>query len=125
MFAGKEIIDDKQKTRVVSVGAEVRGLNFEEKITPEKVFFQITNIGRRDIEINSIKAEYADKQGWFLPIDEKRYLKPYESTNANTANSNLKLNLRNNKVVSIYVEDTTGKKWRFSSRDIRETSCAL
>ncbi len=120
VFIGGEITDERGRQIVASAGSTISVLGVEQTVRAKKVFFRITNIGRRDIEIDCIKAKYIDGTGWYLPINEKRYLKPYESTNANTENSELQRNLKSQKVKSIYVEDTKGIKWNFPDRDIEK-----
>ena len=117
MFSCEEIIDGKNK-RLVSAGSVDNTQRVEKANSDEKICFKITNIGRRDVEVDCIIAEYSDGMGWALVVDEKRYLKPYESTDANTGNTELKEKLKNKKVNLIYVKDTKDHKWEFSSRDI-------
>ena len=122
MFLGEEMVDEKGKSGAVSAGAEINIRGIDKVVLPEKVFFKIVNVGRRDIEIDCIRAEYANGTGWHFPIKERRYLKPYESTNGNTGNPELKRHLKNKTVKIMYVQDTKGKKWDFSDDDITNAS---
>jgi len=97
MFSCEEIIDGKNK-RLVSAGSVDNTQRVEKANSDEKIC--------------------SDGMGWALVVDEKRYLKPYESTDANTGNTELKEKLKNKKVNLIYVKDTKDHKWEFSSRDI-------
>ena len=125
IFMGEEIHDDKGMQRAVSAGTRISVMDSEKTTHAKKAFFEITNIGRRDIEIDCIRAEYTNGHSWYLPINEKRYLKPYESTNANTENLELKEHLKNKTIGVLYVQDTKGKKWNFSNNDIFNASKQL
>ena|SRR3989338_5335791 len=121
LSVGETIRDDKNKSRFITAGVKITDHGISKKIVAEKIYFRITNIGRKDIEIDCIRAEYDEPgQILYLPIDDKRYLKPYESTNASTENLELKNKIKMGKIKSIYVLDTKNKKWNFDRRDIKD-----
>src|SRR5438552_2427015 len=68
MFPGGEILDDRGVKRFMSAGAEVIIRGVKTTVSAEKIVFFITNVGRRDIEVDSICSEYIDNTGWQLPI---------------------------------------------------------
>ena len=125
IYAGEEITDENGKLATVSAGSKINVLGKDRKILPKKICFKITNIGRRDIEVDYVMAKYNKRAGWFLPLKERRYLKPYESTNGNTENYDLKEHLKNGTLKRLFVQDTKGKKWNFSRREIFNTSKQL
>ena len=122
MFVGENIESEKGIQTALSAGSEIIVMNVKKNISPKKVFFNITNVGRRDIEIDCIVAKYTNGGKWFLSINTKRYLKPYETTNANSWNSELLKNLRNLSIDRIYLKDTKQKEWDFSKQDIKKIS---
>lgn len=121
MFIGEEITDEKGKLLSISAGTKINSLGNKKLIIPKKVFFKIINNGRRDVEVDCIVAEYFKKgESWYFAIREGRYLKPYGVVYGNTENPELKNNIRNEQIKSIYVKDTNGQKWSFPNRDIKE-----
>ncbi len=125
MFVGAEITDDKGVKRLIPAGTKINILGTGKTISAEKVFFNIINTGRRDIEIDCIIIEYKNGSCWLLPISEKRYLKPYESVNANTDNNELRENIKKHTIKSAYVKDTKNKKWYFSESNIDKIQTTL
>ena len=70
MFAGEKIIDDQGIQRIISAKSVINIQGVEKTITAKTIVFHITNIGRRDIEIECIKATASFSKG--MPLKEKK-----------------------------------------------------
>jgi hypothetical protein len=121
IFLGEIITDDLNRRIIMNEGTEFSSKAVSNhKIQPKELFFTMTNTGRRDVELDSIKAHYRNSTvGWSDVIFEKRYLKPYQTVNSSTNNEELIHMIKNNNVESIYCLDTKGKKWFFDISELQ------
>ncbi len=126
IYIGEEVINKDGGKSAIVAGSEIIESGNKRIIQPQKLFFKVTNAGKKDVEVDRLVVRYKKDSIMIVPIIKNKYLKPFGGFTSDLKdNTELIEKFKKHIVKNIFLKDTTEGRWNVPKRDIREISYLL